>query len=305
MAIRWPLRQQMIPGERLSSWLRRTGNIYGMKADELLQSGLGFSGLKANQLDLKISGELVAALSERTGLPSESIKRATYSGALPFLYSDSEEGSYDNYSVLWQKQNFRQSPLSEWLPWFKSRFHGCRLCLSDFPNSKIMLSWGLNIVKSCAEHGVQNEPGRLSQKSVQWLQEKPVPVPSVLATLDKRSADAINDGFVRLPGGVVDACQWFRLMQTVFQELNTIQLFGSKRFEWQEMIWEAAGYCPSPSRPFGFDISCAMLVAIAMNEIEEKVVCPEGKQAYLFLPGSRQRTRTHSSAYEKSQVEGR
>jgi hypothetical protein len=276
-----------------------------MKADELLQSGLGFSGLKANQLDLKISEELVVALSERTGLPSESIKRATFSGALPFLESDSEEGSFGNYSVLWQNQNFRRSPLSGWLPWFKSRFYGCRFCLSDFPNSKIMLSWGLNIVKSCAEHGVQIEPGRLSQKSVQWLQESPVSVSSVLTTLDKRTADAINEGFVRLPGGVVDACQWLRLMQTVFQELNTIQLFGSKRFEWQEAVWEAVGYCPSLSRPFSFDISCAMLIAIAMNEIEEKAVCPEGQQAYLFLTGSRKRTRTLAPAYEKSQVEGR
>lgn len=304
MAVRWPLRQRIIPGERLSSWLRRTGNIYGMKADEMLQSGLGFSGLKANQLDLKISEEIAVVLSERTGLPSESIKRATFSGALPFLYSDSEDGSFGNYSVLWQKSNFRQRTLTECLPWFKSRFYGCRLCLSDFPNSKIMLSWGLNIVKSCAEHGVQIEPGRLSKKSVQWLQESPVSVPSVLTTLDKRTAYAINEGFVQLPGGVVDACQWFRLMQTVFQELNTIQLLGSKRFEWQEMVWEAAGYCPRPSLPFKFDMSCAMLIAIAMNEIEEKAVFPEGQQAYLFLTGSRKRTRTLAPAYEKSQVEG-
>lgn len=305
MAERWPLRQQIIPGECLSSWLRRTGSMYGMKPDELLQSGLGFSGLKANQLDLKISEEVAAALAERTGLPRQSIKRATLSGALPFICPDSEDGSFGNYSVLWQKHSFRQTKLSAWLPWFKSRFYGCRLCLSDFPNSPIMLSWGLNIVKSCAEHGVQIEPGRLSQKSVQWLKERAESVPSVLMTLDKRTADAVNEGFVRLPGGDIDACQWFRLMQTVFQELNTIQLFGSKRLEWQEMVWEAAGYCPRPSNPFKFDISCALLVAIAMNEIEEKAVCPEGKQAYLFLTGSRQRTRTLASAYEKSQVEGR
>lgn len=294
MKRKWPIYVPLIPGERLSSWLRRAGAIYGMTADELLDIGLGFAGLKASQIDLRVPEELATALFERTGISKESIERATFHGALSFLFCKSQIVSDDKEqcSVLWEKSKGRLPELSEWFPWFRNQFYGCRLCLRDYPFSPTMLSWGLNIIQSCGEHGLLLEPARLTNKTIHWLGSGAELVPKIVAVLDKRSNEAVNTGFVRLPGGVVSMEQWFILVQTIFQEMNDIQPLSSQRFLWQEMVWEVVGYCPRPGRPQRFSMSCATLIALAMSEIEENAIFPQGQLAFLFSAGSRQRTST-------------
>ena len=265
-----------------------------MTADELLNSGLGFSKLKASQIDTKVPEDLVTALFECTGISKESIVRATFGGALPFLFPESQFAidELKPTSVLWDKSKIRIPGLSEWFPWFRSRFYGCRVCLKDYPSSPTMLSWGLNIILSCGEHGLQLEPARKTNKAIQWLGSRSEPVPEIMALMDKRSSEAVDTGLVQLPGGVVSVELWFNFMQTIFQEMNDIQPIGSQRFQWQEMVWEVAGYCPRPGTRRRLSKNHATLIALAMSEIEENAICPQGQLAFLLRAGSRQRTST-------------
>jgi hypothetical protein len=304
MVIRWPVRLPIIPGECLSSWLRRIGFYYGLTVKELVREELDFPELKANKLDMKAPDELISALSARTGIPQDRIKRTTLAGVLPFLFEDSQSDqvSCETCSVLWEPSSFYNGYVTNLVPWFRSRMKICRLCYSDFPNTGVMLSWGLNLVLSCPIHGLMLEPVKLKRKSVEWFKDKAEKAPEMLTSVDGRSSKALSEGVLQLPGGKIDAGLWFCLLQIIFQELNTIQPFGSRRFEWQEMVWETAGYCPSPSSPYRFNRSCALLIAIAMKQIEEQTFCPKGKYSYLFFTGSRKRTRTLAPAYEKSEV---
>jgi hypothetical protein len=100
----------------------------------------------------------------------------------------------------------------------------------------------------------------------------------------------VTTGLVELPGGRIRATLWFRLLQTIFQEIEDADIHEIERWKWQQMVWQAAGYY-SPSlfgEPFRFDRTCAMLIATAIDQVEKGFISPKGREGHLFIRSSSQ-----------------
>lgn len=271
----------MIPGERLSSWVGRIAVSYRIKANDLLRYDLGFPQLRTSQLDTSAPSELIEKMASRTGLPEAGIKRGTFAGALPFLFrSNSERTNVGNGSVLWNEPRRVSS-----IKWFQkeaqTKFRACRLCFVDFPDVRL-LSWGLRIVSSCPIHKVMLDHVEIIKGSLHWSMESPEMASPVVSSLDMRSGIALRRGCVKLPGGLVSAEKWFRLLVAILEELDVFQ-FETQRWTWQNQMWEAADYCPTmPLQPLTFGRKSNLLIATAIDEMESGRMTPTGPEAYLF-----------------------
>ncbi len=289
---RWPVHPEPITGETLSSWLRRIGLIYGCSVPDLLKFDLGFPEIKTRGLDVEAPAALLVAIETRTGLPVKAIERTTFAGSASFLFkrlfTDPVRTDVEFCSVLFEPPRPAPGSLSKLRQWFRkeylSRIHGCRQCLVDYPNGAILLSWGLKVVLSCPIHGLMLESARINGEGLDWIKEKAEAAPQLVCKLDKRSMEAIARGCVQLPGGLVSASQWFRMLQTIFHELNA-PLFSieKERFSWQQRLWKAADYFPTgPFETFEFDESCALLIAMAIDLMEKGELTPTGRDGDVF-----------------------
>lgn len=289
----WPVHPWPIDGEALSSWLRRIGRVYGFSVANLLKYDLGFPEVKTKGLDMGAPSDLLAAIAVRSGLPVETIERTTFAGNVPFLferlYTDPVRSDVDYCSVLFEPPNPAPESLSKLRQWFRkesiSKINGCRQCLVDYPDGAILLGWRLKIVLSCPIHGLMFEFGRRDIEGINWLKEKEETAPELVCRLDRRSMEAVAKGCVQLAGGLVSAAQWFRMLQTIFHELNA-PLFSveRERFKWQLHLWDAADYYPiDPFETFKFDKSCALLIATAIDLMEKGEIIPTGRYGQLFL----------------------
>lgn len=283
--MRWPIHPEMIYGERLSSWLRRIGIYYGLTMEDLLKD-LGFEGLKANHLDIRAPGLLTREIRERTGLSLDAIRATTISGLLSAsLLRDTAaaRAEYRDLSVLWSSS--LKGRRRRWIRWIRreglDRIHACRLCLADYPDAAVLLPWALSIVFSCPTHGVLLESVEVRRNRVIWQNVCSEKAPELVLQLDSRTWSAISEGYVRLPGGLVGTAQWFRLLQTIFSELETPGLSG---MEWQQIIRNEASCAPRvPGENFSFDIRDAKLIATAIDQIEKGRVKPIGKHGRWFM----------------------
>lgn len=293
----WPVHPDPINGEALSSWLRRIGSFYGCSVANLLRYGLGFPEEKIRGLDFEPSVDLVSEIAEKTGKPVRIIERTTFAGALPFIsgrvYTAPVRDDVETCSVLFDPPNPVPGSLVKLRQWFRkeamSKVMGCRYCLADYQNGAVLLGWGLKVVLSCPTHGVMLEPGRKIREGIEWLKEREEAAPKLVCQLDRRSLEAVSEGSVELPGGLVSAAQWFRIVQTIFHELNA-PLFSveKERFGWQLKLWKAADYHPhDPFQTFKFDTTYALLIAMAIDEIEKGALKPTGKYGKLFCVGGK------------------
>lgn len=291
---RWPVHSEPIEGEALSSWLRRIGRVYGCSVADLLKYDLGFTEVKTKGLDMGAPSDLLAAIAVCIGLPMKTIKRTTFAGSVPFFFQRSyvapvkEDIKY--CSVLFETTNPAPGSFSKLRQWFRketvSKINGCRQCLADYPDGAVLLSWGLTVVLSCPIHGLMLEPGRKGNdgEGLVWINEKAEAAPKLLCYLDRRSMAAVSRGFVRLPGGVIGAAKWFRVLQTIFHELNGPLLSVEKeRFKLQMRLWAAAEYHPNdPFLVFKFDKGCGLLIATAIDLMVKGELTPTGRDGQLF-----------------------
>jgi hypothetical protein len=97
------------------------------------------------------------------------------------------------------------------------------------------------------------------------------------------------DGYVELPGGVIQAGDWFKLMQTVQEELSR-RLWGdwNRHNRLIQQVWHEADCGPKAGVRWqsldrlGPHRRRSMLIATAMDLIERGEIIPEGKDVYLF-----------------------
>jgi hypothetical protein len=288
-AVRWPLHPSPIRGERLTSWLRRTAMEYCFSIRELLRHGLGLETFPTGFPDWRMSDEFISALHEKTGVKPDVIIRSTFTGVLPFIFSEKVEPK----SVLLPLPKRPLRSLLEWLPWLRSepgaQLMACRACLLHYPRAGILLPWRLTLVLSCPEHGLMLEPARVNEESVTWLNEQAEPAPFLVQILDYRICQALLDGYVELPGGVIQAGDWFKLMQTVQEELSR-RLWGdwNRHNRLIQQVWHEADCGPKAGVRWqsldrlGPHRRRSMLIATAMDLIERGEIIPEGKDVYLF-----------------------
>jgi hypothetical protein len=293
--MRWPMHPVMIPGERLSSWLRRIGLYYGVSVDDLLKS-LG-SGLKASQIDVRASGKLIETIKDRTGESTAAIRTTTFARMFPrslLRKSRVARGEDRSLSVLWESSKHRNGRPRE-IRWIRrergDRLTACRECLADYPNAGVMLAWGLSVVFSCPVHQILLEPAEVGRKTVTWLSEQSQPAPVLISMLDRRNYSALLEGIVDLPGRIVGDEYWFRLLQAIFQELeHSVDTQNDERWQRQQVIWGMAGYSPRGfGERFEFDMRCAKLVATAIDQMENGHVFPTGTEGRMFSEQKNQR----------------
>jgi hypothetical protein len=278
-------------GESLSSWLRRLAVIYGLSVKELVEHDLGFRKRQRlrHWLDIEPPEKLLVAVAARTGVPLERVKKTTIAGVRPLLYAYFDRKFSGCNTLLIARPNppqpsqFQKSVLRHELT---TVLTACRLCLDTYPNAGILLPWRLRIMTSCPVHGIMLQRVRIIEDTVLWRSDAVEEAPELVSWLDCRTWQALTSGYVSLASGTVHAGHWFRLMRTIWDELdrpleechektvlsilNTVERF----FEMGEELWRSSS-----------ERRHAICVATAIDMLEKGTIIPKGIDGKYFAGG--------------------
>ena len=262
-APRWPLHPAPREGEALSSWLNRVAACYRMDVHELLAHDLGHDHL--DDLDTEPPLSLLTMIAQRSGVELERLRLMSLAGWVPWLLDsldDSLPAALETYafqcSVLLPKRKARS--ITRWRAWLPSQpmRRACPQCLNDPANQAVLLVWQLPLMLSCLQHGCWlasywGMPGRY----LQWdnAEAAPRPANEAIASMDRRTWQALTTGFVELPHRRIHAGLWFRLLRTLLDELNTPLSHCGGSAGSIRQVWEHCGHplragrvCGGPSR---------------------------------------------------------
>ncbi len=297
---RWPLHPAPREGEALSSWLNRAALCYHMEVSDLLEHDLGHG--QVDDLDTAPPLSLLTVLSQRSGVEYERLRGMSLAGWVPWLLDsldDSVPAALETYafqcSVLLPKRKARS--ITRWRAWLPSQpiRRACPLCLSDPANQAVLLVWQLPLMLSCPQHGCWlaaywGQPGR----HLQWENAEAAPglANEAIASMDRRTWQALTTGFVELPRWRIHAGLWFRLLRTLLDELNTpLSHCGGSAGNIRQ-VWEQCGHPlragQSLWRPFevlapAVQLQMLEAAATAIALIESRALLPRGDHAALFL----------------------
>lgn len=299
-ATRWPLHPAPREGEALSSWLNRVAACYRMDAHELLAHDLGHDQL--DDLDTAPPLSLLTMIARRSGVELERLREMSLGGWVPWLLDsldDSLPAALETYafqcSVLLPKRKARS--ITRWRAWLPSQpmRRACPLCLNDPANQAALLVWQLPLMLSCPQHGCWlasywGLPGQY----LQWdnAEAAPRPANAAIASMDRRTWQALTTGFVELPRRRIHAGLWFRLLRTLLDELNTPLSHCGGSAGSVRQVWEHCGHPlragQSLWRPFevlapAVQVQMLEAAATAIALIESRVLLPRGEYAPLFL----------------------
>ena len=302
-APRWPLHPAPREGEALSSWLNRVAACYQMDMLDLLEHDLGHG--QADDLDTAPPLALLTMLSQRSGIELDRLRGMSVAGWVPWLLDsldDRAPAALETYafqfSVLLPKRKRKTRSITSWRAWLPGRsiHRACPLCLNNPTDQAVLLAWKLPLMLSCPLHGCWLEsywgvPGRF----LGWenADASPRPANDAIATMDRRTWQALTLGYVELPRRRIHAGLWFRLLRTLLDELNTsLSQCGTCAGNIRS-VWERCGHPlragQSLWRPYeildpAVQLQMLEAAAIAIDLIESKVLSPRGEQAVLFLP---------------------
>ncbi|MBG0741844.1 TniQ family protein [Paeniglutamicibacter antarcticus] len=302
---RWPVHPAPIPGEALSSWLRRVAVRYDANLGDLV-SDLGFAPGEPKDLDTFPPTGFARELAQRTGVDVHRIQRMSLSGWAPWLIDQTEPDAEAfttytrQFSVLLPAGRRRPREISEWLAWLPSRqaLRACPLCIAtSMPPYPYQLLWLLSLTLSCPAHGCLLEPrAKAASYFSDWERKPPTPRPvSVTAlAMDSRTWQAMTTGSVDLPRRQVHAGIWFRLIRTIIDELGaTLSECRTTAGRLIKCFWKEAGYPqrlgprswqPHEGYPLDVQLRTLEVTATAIHLLERKVLIGQGTDAALFLP---------------------
>lgn len=303
-ARRWPVHSSPVPGEALTSWLRRIASGYGADLDDLV-SDLGFWPGGAGDLDICPPDGFACELSGRTGVDVEQIRRMSLSGWSPLLIDPIGPGSdtftvyNQQFSVLLGVGRRRVREIPAWLPWHSTRptLRACPQCIAAAqPPYPYQLLWLLPLTLSCPFHKclleVRENPIR---HFADWERKPPVPKsasPAVL-TMDFRTWQAMATGFADLPGRRIHAETWFRLLRAIIDELEATITECTTAARMITGIWKDAGYParvgplswqPHENYPVDIQVRALQTAATAIHLLERGTLTGRGPDATFFLP---------------------
>lgn len=222
---RWPVHPGPMEAESLSSWLRRLAMVYGFSTKDLVEHDLGFCQRQQQRhwLDIAPPAKLLMAVSARTGIPLERVQQSTLAALRPVLYAYFDRKFSACSTVLMERPKPPQHlSLQKWVVRRElvNEFTACRMCLDNYPHAAVLLPWRLRIITSCPEHGIMLEAVRILGDTAQWRNDAAEAAPVLVHRLDSRTWQALTTGYLKLPGGLVHAGLWFRLLRTIWDELN-------------------------------------------------------------------------------------
>jgi len=230
MSGRWPLHPPPYSHESLSSWFERLASCYGYRSYDVLIFDLGFPALSPEELDTNPPLQFLACLAERSGISVEQLGTMTIQGWVPRSIGSLEPRTVRyptyvrEYALLYPTELRRYQEFPDWIPWRSvHRFNGraaCRHCLRDDPEPYRRLSWQLAWMSSCPVHGILFENSMIiAGKMLSEAADELVPAPSEILTIDRFTKQAIEEGNVSLPSGLVSGGTWLRVLRTLLDEL--------------------------------------------------------------------------------------
>jgi hypothetical protein len=250
---RWPVHPAPLPGEALSSWLRRIAERYDANVDDLVWD-LGHVLDGPEDLDICPPHGFVGELARRTGVDLHRIQRMSLSGWAPWLIDQTEPDpeSFTTYtrqfSVLLPVGMRRLREFPTWRAWLPSKqvLRACPQCIATSTQPyPYQLLWLLSLTLSCPFHGCLLEPrAKAATYFSDWERKPPTPRPASARVLDmdSRTWHAMTMGSVDLPRRQVHAGIWFRLMRTIIDELGTTMSECRTAGRMIMGIWAEAGY---------------------------------------------------------------
>lgn len=299
---RWPVHPAPLPGEALSSWLRRIADRYDASLDDLA-SNLGHSLDGPEDLDTCPPAGFARELARRTGIDLHRIQRMSLSGWAPWLIDQVEPapGAFTIYtrqlSVLLPAGRRRPREVPGWRAWLPSQqaLRACPQCIATSkPPHPYQLLWSLPLTLSCPFHGCLLEPhAKAPCYFSDWERKPPRPRPAsaTVLAMDSRTWHAMTTGSVDLPRRQVHAGIWFRLIRTIIDELGTTMSECRTAGRMIMRIWKETGY-PLRAGPlkwhthedFPLDVQLRTLeaAATAIYLLESKTLTGLGPDAALF-----------------------
>lgn len=301
---RWPVHPAPLPGEALSSWLRRIADCYSASLDDLVWD-LGHVVDRPEDLDTCPPSGFARDLARHTGVDEHLIQRMSLSGWAPWLIDQVEPDpeSFTTYtrqfSVLLPAGTRRLREIPTWRAWLPSKqaLRACPQCIATSkPPYAYQLLWKLLLTLSCPFHGCFLEPrARTATYFSDWERQPPTPRPpsATVLAMDSRTWQAMTVGSVDLPQRQVHAGIWFRLMRTIIDELGTTMTESRTAVRMIMGIWAEAGY---PLRagplkwqthegyPLGAQLRTLEATATAIHFLENQTLRGQGPDAALFLP---------------------
>ncbi len=300
----WPLHPAPVEAESLSSWLNRLASTYQMNTSEFLEHALGHQPLRDQQLDFDPPTPLLAELILHSGVDRNRLKQMCVAGWVPWLLDSTapEPGSYQTYvhqfSVLLPPTRRKIYAPAQWLPWTpEDRIRrACPECLESSGSVVFQLFWQFPLMLSCPRHACwielyEGQPPEYFRWAAPARNDPTVP-PAV-ASMDRRTWQAVTTGKVELPRRSVHAGVWFRLLRTLLDELSAAQGQCGGQLRDVHLIWERTGH---PFRAglhawrsfenLKWPIQQQLLEAAAMaiELIENDSVSALGSTAHLLLP---------------------
>jgi hypothetical protein len=171
----------------------------------------------------------------------------------------------------------------------------CPQCVQDPGRLGLRLIWQLPLTLSCPEHGLilqacAGDPGGVFV----WIGEtEPRRASPPVLSMDHRTELALSAGRVELPGRVVHAGVWVRVLRTLIDEVTTAGGYWRPHDADLRRIWQSAGHpvragIPAwrPYEKLSWPVQAQLLAAAAhaINLLEDGTVRGRGTHAELFFP---------------------
>jgi hypothetical protein len=287
--------------------------LYDLSVHELLGRNLDLVEVMVPaDLDYDPPKPMLAALAARTGVEYPRLRAMTLAGWQPWLFDtlylrawDAQE-TFDTYvrdnSVLLAPGEAGINQVARWRrwggPWFPARplQRACPVCATN-PDRGSALVWRLPLMVGCVEHGCRLDDARdvAVALAVDGHPAAPTPVTGPVAALDDYTHQALITGQVALPGRIVHAGVWFRLLRSLLDEVSLAPTGRSARGRAVlERIWRVTGrpdraglntWCPYEQ--LGWDVQEAMLyaAATALHLAADGQITPRGRLGSALRPG--------------------
>lgn len=305
MIMRLPIHPRPLPHEALSSWVERILRSYPKSARVEVAHHLGLTHQPIRQLDFDLHDETSVKLSRATGVAMKRIEHMTVWSLRERIWgagsdddsADGKEGAH--YSFLLPDSRFTLTEEDYQAAWI-SKYHRpysriCGRCLDQDAVPYIRLIWQLPILASCPRHGVLLQFGGLP---FEGERVRPVRLkdpheetssPGVRRH-DQRTLQAISQGKVSGPSGVIPSVLWFRIIRGIIQELSRPLWAPKPKRKMVDKIRRAAGSCYQRQEVLNFEWvnhdqqhDRLKLAATAIDLAEAGEITPRGTFAALLM----------------------
>jgi hypothetical protein len=274
-----------------------------MGLQDLLEHDLGHG--RSDDLDLNPPAVFLDTLARRSGLDTDRLRGMTLAGMTPWVLDSVEADpgpeAFDCYvgqfSVLLPSSRRPRREVPGWRAWAPPQpiLRACQRCLEASGHRVLLLLWQLPLSVGCPVHGCRLEPFLGTPGDfLAWASEHadPRPVPEACAAMDRRTWQALTQGYVDLPRRRVHAGVWFRLLRSCVEDLLTARSRYPDRGRNLCSVWERSGHplraglwAWQPYEALGLPVQERVLeaAAVAIRMVETGAIAAPGAAAAFLL----------------------